>query len=229
MAGIDLDDLLDPPHGNGNLGNALKDLRDTVAAQAQLPAGFRQSVNGAVSGGLTLIAGVSTILSLYGHGKALFDALDDLLANDAPGQSLGELITRPAELAPKLDAVSDALGDVRDDIAAFPLLEGTPRDTILGTLDAVKAALGTIADATEALGNLLGEELVIRFDWKPEIKSWGFTEAEDEKLFVVHDPHSFIIAVEAKVKKSGGAPKIQVLCGLHHFDLVLIAPASFRN
>ena len=29
------------------------------------------------------------------------------------------------------------------------------------------------------------------------------------------------------MKKSGGAPKIQVLCGLHHFDLVLIAPASF--
>ena len=66
---------------------------------------------------------------------------------------------------------------------------------------------------------------MIRFDWKPEIKSWGFDPCEP--LFVVHDKHAFIVAVEARVKKSGGPPKIQVLCGLHHFDLVLIAPASF--
>ena len=33
--------------------------------------------------------------------------------------------------------------------------------------------------------------------------------------------------MEAKVKKSGGPPKISVVCRLNSFDLVLIAPASF--
>jgi hypothetical protein len=67
----------------------------------------------------------------------------------------------------------------------------------------------------------------VRFDWKPQIKSWGFKPGAANQLFVVHDKDAFIVAVEARMKKSGGPPKIQVLCGLRHFDLVLIAPASF--
>lgn len=225
LAGIDLTDALDAPQGNGKLRQALTDLRDTVAAQPTLPAGFRQSVNAVVSQALKLLDALAALAGLYAHGKALFDALKDLLDNPAPGQAIGELITKPDQLAPKIQAVADALGAVRDDVAVFPLLEGAPRKTILSVIDAVETALGTVADLLQLLQNLLGEELVIRFDWKPEIKSWGFDPSAP--LFVVHDKHAFIVAVEARVKKSGGPPKIQVLCGLHHFDLVLIAPASF--
>lgn len=225
LAGIDLADALDAPQGNGKLRQALTALRDAVAAQPAFPAGFRQSVNAVVGQALTLLGAFAAIAGLYTHGKALFDALKNLLDNDAPGQSIGELITKPDQLAPKIQAVADALGAVHDDVADFLLLEGPPRKTILSAIEAVETALGTVADLLTLLQNLLGEELVIRFDWKPEIKSWGFDP--NHPLFVVHDKHAFIVAVEARVKKSGGPPKIQVLCGLHHFDLVLIAPASF--
>ena len=106
-------------------------------------------------------------------------------------------------------------------------MDGPPRKSLLDILDTVKNALDAVPDLLTMLENLLGEELVIRFDWKPEIKSWGFDPAAP--LFVVHDPHAFIVTVEARVKKSGGPPKMRVLCGLHHFDLVLIAPASFME
>ncbi len=225
LAGIDLTEALDAPQGNGQLRAALTDLRNAVAAQPMLPAGFRQSVNAVVAQAHKLLDAFAALAGLYTHGKALFDALKDLLDNPAPGQAIGELITKPDQLAPKIQAIADSLGAVRDDVALFPLLEGAPRKTILSVIDAVETALGTVADLLQLLQNLLGEELVIRFDWKPEIKSWGFDPSAP--LFVVHDKHAFIVAVEARVKKSGGPPKIQVLCGLHHFDLVLIAPASF--
>ena len=119
------------------------------------------------------------------------------------------------------------------DVAAFPLLEGPARKTILSTIDAVREAL-QLADngLLDLLQNLFGEELVIRFDWKPELKNWPDGGAP---MFVVHDKHAsaatkktrFIVAVEARVKKSGGPARIQVCCGLKYFDLVLIAPASF--
>ena len=92
LAGIDLTDALDAPQGNGQLRAALTDLRDAVAAQPTLPAGFRQSVNAVVSQALKLLDAFAALAGLYTHGKALFDALKDLLDNPAPGQAIGELI-----------------------------------------------------------------------------------------------------------------------------------------
>ncbi|WP_235531953.1 hypothetical protein [Pelomonas sp. Root1237] len=225
LAGINLADALDAPQGNGALRAKLVDLKNTVQASTVIPAGYRQQVNAVVAQALTVLDSIKLIAGLVGHGKTLFDALKNLLDNPAAGQSLGELITKPAELAPKVEAVKNALGAVKGDVAAFPLLEGPPRKTLLDILGVVEDGLGAVGPLLQMLENLLGEELVVRFDWKPEIKSWGFDPASP--LFVVHDKHAFIVAVEARMKKSGGAPKIQVLCGLHHFDLVLIAPASF--
>lgn len=226
LAGINLADALDAPQGNGALRAKLVDLKNTVQASTVIPAGYRQQVNAVVAQALTVLDSIKLIAGLVGHGKTLFDALKNLLDNPAAGQSLGELITKPAELAPKVEAVKNALGAVKGDVAAFPLLEGAPRKTLLDILGVVETALDAVGPMAKMLENLLGEELVVRFDWKPEIKSWGITPTS-AKLFVVHDPHAFVVAVEARMKKSGGAPKIQVLCGLHHFDLVLIAPASF--
>jgi hypothetical protein len=42
------------------------------------------------------------------------------------------------------------------------------------------------------------------------------------KLFDPHDPKGFVVAVEARVKKSGGAPTATVRCALTHFDLNLL-------
>ena len=225
LAGIDLSNALDAPQGNGRLRAALVALRDGVAAAPGVQAGFRQQVNAAVDSSLTLLGSIAAFAGLYAPGKALFDALKDLVDNPAPGQSIGELMTQPAALAPKIQAVADRLGGLRTGVASVPLLDGPPRKSLLDILDTVKNAFDAVPDLLTMLENLLGEELVIRFDWKPEIKSWGFDPAAP--LFVVHDPHAFIVTVEARVKKSGGPPKIRVLCGLHHFDLVLIAPASF--
>lgn len=225
LAGIDLSAALDAPSGSGQLRQALTELRSTVEASTLIPAGFRQQVDQLVATGLEVLGSIAAFSQLYGHGKALFDALKDLLDNPGAGQSIGELLTHPDQLAPKLQAVADRLGDVRTDVASLPLLEGAPRKALLDLLDAVKTVLDDAGGLLQLLENLLGEELVIRFDWKPEIKSWGFDASAP--LFVVHDKHAFIVAVEARVKKSGGAPKVSVQCGLHHFDLVLIAPASF--
>jgi hypothetical protein len=218
LAGIDLN--------TATLQAALTDLKSTVGAAAQIPAGYRQSVNELVTQAQAILAAVALIPALTQHGKALFDALRNLLYNDAPGQSIGELLTKPAELGAKVQTVADRLGDVRADVEGFPLLDGPARQTIVSTLGSVQQALGTVADVLALLESLLGEELVVRFDWKPPIKSWSLDGSSDY-LFKVHDKQAFIVAVEARVKKSGGPPKIQVLCGLRNFDLVLIAPASF--
>ncbi len=224
LAGIDLSSALDSPAGTGQLRQALTEFRTAVEASTVIPAGYRQQVGQVVATALDVLGSIAAFAALYGHGKALFDALKDLLDNPAPGQSIGELLTHPDQLAPKLQAVSNALGDVHDDVDSLPLLEGAPRKALLDALDAVRTVLKDATALLTLLESLLGEELVIRFDWKPEIQSWGFDPAAP--LFVVHDNHAFVVAVEARVKKTGGA-KISVRCGLHHFDLVLIAPASF--
>ena len=101
LAGIDLSNALDAPQGNGKLRAALVALKDGVAAVPGVPAGFRQQVNAAVDSSLTLLGSIAAFAGLYAPGKALFDALKDLVDNPAPGQSIGELMTQPAQLAPK--------------------------------------------------------------------------------------------------------------------------------
>ena len=105
LDGIDLADALDAPVGIGRLRKALSDLR-AVAAAPTLPAGFRQAVNTVVGKATALLGAVASLAGLYGHGKSLFDALKDLLHNSAPGQSIGELITTPDLLAPKIKLIA---------------------------------------------------------------------------------------------------------------------------
>jgi hypothetical protein len=221
LAGVDLSSALP----GGLLRTRLQALQTAVNAASVVPAGYRQAVNAVVTQALTVFDAIALLSNLYLHGKQLFDALKALVDNDAPGQLLGELITQPALLSPKLQLVSDRLGAVKADVQAFPLLDGAVRQTLVGALDAAQDGFATAGDIAKLLENLFGEELVVRFDWRPKIKSWGFSAGDP--LFVVHDERAFLVAVEARMKKSGGAPKIQVLCSLSRFDLVLIAPASF--
>ena len=130
-----------------------------------------------------MLDALALVGKLYTDGKALFDALKNLLDNPAPGQSIGELITKPAELAPKVQAVADRLGAVKTDVETFPLLDGPPRKALVEVIGTVQQALSVVPDLLQLLENLLGEELVVRFDWKPEIKSWGFSASN---LSLIH-------------------------------------------
>src|SRR5690606_18929481 len=154
--------------------------------------------------------------------KALFDTIKAVVED--PG-----VFTKPDELGPKLTAIKNAIAPLRKGLADFRLLDGAPKKTILAELDGVTEVLDVGEDLTQILENLLGDELVVRFDWKPEIDNFALPGANKvtEPIFRANDKHGFVVAVEAKMKKSGGAPKVGVVCSLKHFDLVLINPAAF--
>jgi hypothetical protein len=193
------------------------DALETALGGATLPAGFQQSVRAVVSRTRSFFADAKTITSLIQEGKALYTALSKAL----DPALLQNLFDRAADFAAELTNVAAAMAPLRSTIAGMKLLDGAPKQTILNVVD----ALGGLPQAAQQIADLLGDELVFRFDWNPEIKSWGFDAASP--LFVAHDVHGFVVAVEARVKKSGGDPRIKVVCSLKHFDLVLINPAAF--
>lgn len=206
----------------GSLQTALAQLGAAVGDASGLPAGFRQSVRALVTQAESLRTNVLALPPLISAAKTLFTALKDVVGNP---NTLAALFANPALLEPKLTAIQAALSGLRTALASGDLLDGAPRKAVLQALDAVAAALGLASDLLKLLEQLTGEELVVRFDWQPEMKSWGL--APNEPILRVNDKHGFIIAVEARIKRSGGASKVSVLCGLKHFDLVLVAPASF--
>ncbi len=194
----------------------------TAVNAAPLPSGFKQSALGLVSKAQGILNDFKTISALIPEAKALYSALDAIVGHP---ELLGDLFTHPDQLAAKLTDVQNAITPIKTTLADFKLIDGAIKQTLLDALTAVTTVLNVAGDLVQLLSMLTGEELVIRFDWSPEIKSWGFKPGSP--LFRVNDPHGFVIAVEAKVKKSTGDAKIGVVCSLKHFDLVLIAPASF--
>lgn len=195
----------------------------TALSGATLPAGFKQSGLGLVSKAQAILNDFKLLATLIQQGKAVYAALDAIVGD--PG-AMADLFGNPGALADKLNTLQGAIGPIKTTLGQVKLLDGAPKQTLLEVLDVVLAVLGTAEQLLELLEMLTGEELVVRFDWNPEIKSWGLTP--NKPLFRANDPHGFLIAVEARVKKAGGsAPKIQVVCSLKHFDLVLINPAAF--
>lgn len=196
----------------------------TAVNGATLPSGFKQGALGLVTRAQNLLNDFKTLAALIAEGKVLYAALDAIVGHP---EALQDLFTHPDQLAARLTDVQDAIGPIETTLADFHLLDGAPKQTLLEILDVVKTVIGGAADLLKLLEMLTGDELVVRFDWSPEIKSWPGGNP-DNALFRANDPHGFVIAVEARVKKSGGsAPKVKVSCSLKHFDLVLIAPASF--
>jgi hypothetical protein len=195
----------------------------TAINGATLPSGFKQSALGLVGKAQNILNDFKTLAQLIPQGKALYASLDAIVGHP---ETLGDLFSDPGALADKLEDVQNAIGPIKTTLTDFHLLDGAPKQTLLEVLGVVMDVLGGAEQLLELLEMLTGEELVVRFDWNPEIKSWGFTP--NKPLFRANDPHGFLIAVEARVKKAGGsAPKIQVVCSLKHFDLVLINPAAF--
>lgn len=223
----------------GQLPNSIADARARVAdlknaananvGGATLPSGLRQSV---LSFAQTLdgfLADLQTFPTLVTQGKALFDALDAIVGQ--PDQ-IGNLFADPGTLQTRVEAVANAIGPLKATVGGIKLLDGAPRKAIVEAMSAVEQVLGGVADLLQLVEMLTGEELTIRFDWNPQIDNWwlpGVSHSEDP-IFRANDKRGFLVAVEAKVKKTGGStPKINVTCGLKHFDLILIAPASFME
>lgn len=198
-----------------------------AAANAQvggvsLPAGFRQSVLNLAAKADAFLADLEKLPLLVQQAKALFDALDAIVGQ--PDQ-LGSLLSNPGLLKTRIEAVANAIGPLKGTLASFTLMDGAPAKAVSDALGAVEEVLGSVADLLKLVEMLTGEELTIRFDWNPEISSWP---AGSDPIFRANDKRGFSVAVEAKVKKNGSSsPKITVVCGLKHFDLVLIGPAAF--
>ena len=220
-----------PAPNLNDLPGAITDARAAIAnlvtaANSQvggvfLPAGFRQSLLNIAQKADDFLADLQQLPILVTQGKALFDALDAIVG--AP-ESLGDLFSNPGELKTRVEAVGDAIADLKGTLGTIKLLEGAPGAAIVNAMTAVEEAINIADDLLALIEQLTGDELTIRFDWNPEISSFPASDP----IFRVNDKRGFSIAVEAKVKKHGDTtPKISVNCGLKHFDLVLIAPASF--
>jgi hypothetical protein len=205
----------------------LKAAANASPGGVSLPAGFRQSALNAAQKLDDFLADLQQLQALVTAGKTLWDALADLVGDPTV---LTALFGNPTVLKTKVEALAAAIGPFKTALASFRLLEGAPRKTILDALTAVEEVLDGAADLLKLIEMLTGDELTIRFDWNPAIDSWwlpGVGHSEDP-IFRANDKRGLLVAVEAKVKKNGSsAPKIGVVCGLKHFDLILVAPASF--
>jgi hypothetical protein len=200
---------------------SIASLRTQVQA-ATLPSGFQQSVLSACTQAQAMLTDLKAVLQVVAATKALFDAVKAVVEDP-------DALTSGAGLATRLDAIKAAIDPLRGALQGFRLLDGAPRKTLLDTLATVSEVLGAAVDLAQLIDGLLGDELVVRFDWKPEIDNWALPGADKatEPIFRANDKHGFVVAVEARMKKSGGAPKVGVVCSLKHFDLVLINPAAF--
>ena len=205
---------------------ALRTAADAKVNGVGLPDGLRLSLRQAANTAGILLDSVGVVPALLVQGKALYDALDAVVGQ--PGQ-LDELFSDAATLTPRLQAITDAVGPLSGTIGSARLLEGAPRQIAQTALNAVKLAVDAVLASAELLELLTGDELTLRFDWNPVIKSWSIKPG-DPPLFRVNDARGFRVAVEARVRKNGqSAPKMSVVCSLKDFDLVLIAPASFME
>lgn len=205
---------------------ALNTAADAQVNGAHLPDGLRQSLRQAANTAQTLLDSVAVVPALLLQGKALYDALDAVVGH--PDQ-LDELFADAATLKPRLQAITNAVDPLSGTIGGARLLAGAPRQIAQTALQAVKLAVDAVLASAELLELLTGDELTLRFDWNPVIKSWSIKPG-DPPLFRVNDARGFRVAVEARVRKNGqSAPKMSVVCSLKNFDLVLIAPASFME
>ena len=205
----------------------LRTAANATVGGVSVPSGLRQSLLLVATQVEGLVSDLGTIATLITQGKTLFAALDAIVGHP---EQLPALLQDPDDLKTRLLAVQSALAPLRTTIGGFRLLAGAPRQTVLDAMAVVEQVLAGAAELLDLLKLLTGDELTIRFDWNPPISSWALpgVDASKDALFRVNDKRGFLVAVEAKVKKNGqSAPKISVVCSLKHFDLVLIAPASF--
>jgi hypothetical protein len=221
----------------GQLPGAVSTARARLAALAaaanaspggvSLPSGLRQSILTLASKLDPLLVDVAALPTLVAQARALFDAVEAIVGDPA---GFGALLADAGLLQTRLGAIADAIPPLKVSIGSLGLFAGAPRKALLGALEVVEAVVSG-SGLAQAIQALTGDELTVRFDWNPEISSWWLPSANpgtDDPIFRANDPRGFLVSAQASVKKSGSpGPKMGVTCGLKHFDLVLVAPASF--
>ncbi len=199
----------------------MKTAANAQVAGVSLPAGYRQSLLGVAKTADEFLADLQMLPLLVTQGKALFDALDGIVGQP---DAIGALFEDATELQNRVNAVGTAITNLKGTLSGFALMGGAPRRIIIDAMTAVEEVIGIAANLADVMNMLTGDELTVRFDWNPAISSFPVSDP----IFRANDKKGFSVAVEAKIKKHGNtAPGISVVCGLKHFDLVLIAPASF--
>ena len=193
----------------------------------QIPANIRQSII-LMAGWLdTVLEALDDSAQAFTTGKDVFDALADIVGDP---QVLTQLFDDPTEFGNRLSVLETAITPFRTAIDGFDLLPAGLRSTLTSALDEFADVLKIAGQITDLIEMLTGDELTIRFDWRPEIDNWSLTGSTDpgDALFRANDKRGLVVAVEGKVKKNGAtSPQIGVMCSLNSFDLVMIAPASF--
>jgi len=218
---------------SGNIVTARGRVNDLVTAAntpvngVTLAAGLRQQVLSYANQLDAFLADLDKLSNLVNQAQALYSALHAIVGQ--PGQ-LGNLFSDADQLETAISAVAAEIGDFKTALNDVELLSGAPSKLVLDALSVIEQLIDG-ANLLQLVDLLTGDELTIRFDWNPRISSWwlpGANPNSDDPIFRANDERGFLVAVEAKVKKNGGGiPKVGVVCGLKHFDLVLIAPASF--
>lgn len=231
--------VIDP----AELSNALKPLTDALAPLlaatsqrlAELPdAGLSETVNTIVAQQLkplaARIAQVQKIVADIQKLPDLIDAAADLAQQIGcllvPPDQLKALLDNPLALQQLLDKINAALATFQPLMAGVALFEGALKKTALDALTGLAAITAKADELIALLTALFGDQITVRFAWQPEIAPWpapgSSLYGSLGTLFKPNDKKAFIIAVEAKVKKSSGEVKARVQCALRHFDLILL-------
>lgn len=185
-----------------------------------LPSGLTQSLQLAAVTGQRLLEDANALVALAQAVPPLLDKLRGKLDNPA---QLEQLLAKPADFTNWIGELKPHLQDARNAVSGMRLLEGPPQTMMLAAADFV-IDLAEHADVLASLlASLLGDEIVVRFDWHPALKSFP----ANAPIFRVNEPECMTVAVEARIKKAGGDPSLKVSCALRHFDLVLIGDAAF--
>jgi hypothetical protein len=180
------------------------------------------------------IGQVQALFADFARIPALITAAQDVAAKLNPvlvsPDQLKTLLGN-GQLGPLLTALNGAIGGLGNALKPIQLIEGAIKQTLLtlaGTLGEVLSAVDKLLPVIESL---IGDEIVVRFAFAPTLAPWppasGHPLSGLGTLFRPNDPKGFVVAVEARLKKSGGAPTANVRCALTHFDLILLGDAGF--
>lgn len=164
-----------------------------------------------------LMLQVSACLVSIGNG--LIDAAGDLVKKAR--LALDDL-SKAVELVSPLKELGDKLKPLK-------LIDGAEKQTLLKLIESIPSEelLQSI------LETLLGDEIVVRLEFSPSLKDWPPPDDPHHELsglgtlFHPNDPKGFSVAVEARIKKSGGDSTIDARCSLTHFDLILLGDTGF--
>jgi hypothetical protein len=141
-----------------------------------------------------------------------------------------------ATLQTHIEALATKMGELSGllDVPTAGVADGEIKQ-LRSILKDVQGVLGKIDDFLDGVRSFIGmiptelpKQLTVKFEWKPEINSWGLSPGHP--IFVAKEGSkkaSLVIGVRATVKTDGSAPpEAEVYCSLENFVIDLIAPVS---